>query len=94
MSHPKKARGCDPDNPRPAVMAWGRRFYLDRPRRPIERMSVARLIACETPADVAGWCRDRLMVKAWRGDKDAEETIKALGIYCDAQKLLARDGDS
>ena len=75
--------------PRPAVMAFGRRFNLERPRRPIGRMEVARLVACESPTDVAQWCMGRLMAQAcFRGDPDAGETIETLRLF------LARGGDS
>ena len=57
--------------------------------RPIERIDLARLIACETPEAVAGWVVDRLCPAAMK-DESIRDTVGALQAYGQTAALFAR----
>lgn len=62
--------------------------------RPMERMAVARLVACRTQTELASWVVDRLSAKACFGaDEHAGDTIKALRIKIAAEGLTG-DGET
>ena len=55
---------------------------------PIERMEIARLVACGSPEQLAGWVIDRLCCAAIR-DPHAADTVAAVQVYLAANALIS-----